>query len=75
MITADIVKYYVALLIMQYVGKPKAESTIALLCGSLIADQIYTQTRDAFDIETATGKQLEMIGNYVKAYRNVFERF
>ncbi len=62
-----LVDYYKALLIGQYRDKPKASGTIGALMGGtgaygLIADAICNQVRDGFDIETATGKQLDILG-------------
>lgn len=59
--------YYANTLIAQYYNKPKAIATIRALLGGtgpygLVADAIYTQVRDGFDLETAVGKQLDILG-------------
>lgn len=72
-----LIEYYEALLISQYSGKPKASATIGALMGGsqgtlgLIANAIYTQVRDAFDLATAQGTQLDFLGKL----RGVTRRF
>lgn len=60
----DLIDYYVNLLIIQYHNKPKARATIEALITALVASGIYFDVRDAYDIETAVGKQLDIIGKY-----------
>lgn len=61
--TADaLIAYYQRLLIVQYRMRPKAAATVAALVAGVVADAIYTQVRDAFDLATAIGKQLDFIG-------------
>lgn len=61
--TADgLVAYYQRLLIVQYRLKTKAAATVAALVVGIVADAIYTQVRDAFDLATAIGKQLDILG-------------
>ena len=62
---ADLVNYYTNLLIMQYHDKTNAKATIAAVSEQLLGDLILKQIRDAFDINTAEGVQLDMIGKYV----------
>lgn len=59
--------YYANTLIAQYYNKPKAIGTIRALMGGtgaygLIADAIANQVRDGFDLTTAVGRQLDMLG-------------
>ncbi|MES2155458.1 MAG: DUF2612 domain-containing protein [bacterium] len=73
---ADLQTYYTNLLISQYVTKPRANATIgALMVGDgdfgVIANAIYGQVRDAFNLETAAGKQLDTLGKF----RGVTRRF
>ena len=70
MATSDIINYYTNLLIMQYSGQTKAPATVAATVTPVIADQIYTQVRDAFNINTAVGVQLDILGKYIGANRN-----
>ncbi len=70
--TADqLAAYYQNLLIIQYKGKPKAAATVGLLSAQVIADLIYSQVQDGFDLATATGAQLDIIGAYIGVYRTL----
>lgn len=65
----QLISYYQALLISQYFNKPKAIGTIGALIGGtgesgLIANAIYNQVRDGFDLDTAVGKQLDTLGKF-----------
>jgi len=65
----QLIQYYAALLIVQYVVKPKALATISALVTDVVADMIYSQTEAAFDIPTAVGAQLDILGEYVGTTR------
>lgn len=56
--------YYSNLLIMQYHNKPKAKATIEAAVG-LLPDDLIMEVINGFDIETAVGKQLDILGEYV----------
>ena len=56
--------YYSNLLIMQYHGKPKAKATIEKSV-ALLPDDIILDVINGFNIETAVGKQLDILGEYV----------
>ena len=56
--------YYSNLLIMQYHNKPKAKATIEATVG-LLPDGLIMDVINGFDIETAVGKQLDILGEYV----------
>jgi hypothetical protein len=60
-----IIEAYQNLLIVQYANKPKARATIALFAQQLLANGIYWDVQDAFDIDTAVGKQLDILGKYI----------
>lgn len=60
----EIADYYVNCLIVQYHDKPKAQETIRLLVNSLLADGILFDIRDGYGLETAIGKQLDILGKY-----------
>ena len=47
----DLVAYYKNLLIKQYHDKPKAKDTIGDVTQLVAADMVYTEVRDAFDLE------------------------
>ena len=67
--TDDLKNYYSNLLIMQYNQKPKAIATIQALSGAAIASDIEGQVKTAFDLDTAIGKQLDILGNLVGVSR------
>lgn len=56
---------YTKLIIIQYKGKEKAYKTIELYVKELFADDVYFQVQDAFNLETAVGVQLDILGKYV----------
>lgn len=62
---SDIVSYYSDLLIIQYHDKPKAKAHIELLVNELLSSGILFDIRDAFNIDTAIGVQLDILGKYV----------
>ena len=68
--TEEIVEYYVNLLIIQYIQKAKARVHIASLVRPVIMDQLPVQVQDAFDINTAEGVQLDVLGKYTGVNRN-----
>jgi len=59
------VNYYTNLLIIQYHEKAKAKATIDLLARTALANGIFFDVQNGFDLETAVGKQLDIIGKYV----------
>lgn len=65
MTLSDILEYYANLLIIQYRSKEKAIATVKLVVKSLIADNLAIDTRNAYDLETAVGVQLDVIGKWV----------
>ena len=65
----SIIDYYVNLLIIQYNDRPKARATIALFIKELEASGLLFQIRDSFDINTAVGVQLDILGKYIGVNR------
>jgi hypothetical protein len=65
----EIVDYYSNLLIIQYNNKPKASATIQLMVTELIANGILFDIRDGYDIDTAVGAQLDILGKYIGVNR------
>lgn len=61
----EVINYYVNLLIIQYNNKSKARATIDLYVRNLIDNDIVQQVRDGFNLETAVGKQLDILGEYL----------
>jgi hypothetical protein len=62
----DFIKEYLNLLIIQYQGKPKATGEVTAMAGEFgkVYD-FYTSFFDAFDLDLAVGKQLDIIGKIV----------
>lgn len=73
MTTFDYGKYLSSLLIIQYHGKQKARATIEALAKMFPVDLMFA-VRDAFDIDTATGKALDVLGKYVGVSRNYIDQ-
>lgn len=67
--TDTIANYYRDLLILQYRGKDKARATVHALAKLAIVDQLPLAVQDAFDLETAIGVQLDVVGKIVGATR------
>ncbi len=70
MTTAELAKYYSDLLILQYIGKPKAYATIGAVVTPVLIDQMPIAVQNAYEIGTAVGVQLDVIGKYVGVSRN-----
>jgi hypothetical protein len=68
--------YYTNLLIIQYHDKPKAQATIQVLLNSLFpinqatGNLLFEDIRDAYNLDTAVGVNLDVIGKYVGVDRN-----
>jgi hypothetical protein len=62
---SGVVNYYVNLLITQYHDQPKAKAQISLFVNELLANGIDFAVRDAFNVESAIGVQLDVVGKYV----------
>lgn len=56
---------YTNLLIVQYNNKPKAKATIELIVEQMLAGGLIFDVQDAFDIDTAVGHQLDILGKYI----------
>lgn len=65
----SIVNYYVSLLIIQYANKPKAQAHIELIVRSILANAIFLDVLNGYDLETAVGVQLDVIGKYAGVTR------
>ena len=68
----ELLKYYPGLLIIQYNHAIKARATIEAYVNLLWANQILRQIRDSFDVDTAVGEQLDVIGIWVGVDRYYF---
>lgn len=70
MTTDQLTAYYANLLIMQYLNKPKAYATVQATAAQFVFDQLPVAVQNAYDINTAVGVQLDVLGKYVGASRN-----
>jgi len=59
------IEYYTNLLIIQYNQLEKAKATIDLHVRTLLSDNIASQVQDGYDLETAVGAQLDVLGKYI----------
>lgn len=79
MTTLELQQYYANLLILQYVGKPRAYQTIIALVAGPVMDQLPTQVNNAFVVGDtnidgvlypgAVGAQLDILGKYTGVTR------
>ena len=65
------IEYYKDLLLYQYINQPNARLVIGLLCSQAIADLLPISINEAFDIDTAVGPQLDIIGEYIGVNRTI----
>lgn len=65
----SLISYYVDLLIVQYHNKTNARATIDAVIREGIANGLVFDVRDAFSVDTASGVQLDIIGQYVGVNR------
>jgi hypothetical protein len=71
MTTSELINYYANLLILQYIGKPKAYATIQAIVGPVIMNQLPLAVQNAFNMDgTAVGVQLDVLGKYAGVTRN-----
>lgn len=70
----ELLKYYPNLLTIQYNSKNKAKATIEMLVKLLWANNMLAQIRDGFNIDTAEGVQLDVIGLWVGVDRYVYQK-
>lgn len=71
--TADeLIDYYKNLLIAQYATKTRARATVGAFVGEAVASDIQNQVRGAFDLDTAVGAQLDILGTYIGVSRLVY---
>ena len=66
-----IVEHYQDLLLEQYVNALRARQTIGALTRPAICDLVELEVQNAFDIETATGVQLDVLGEYIGFSRTI----
>lgn len=74
----ELIAYYAKLLIIQYIGKPKAYAMIQALVTPVIMNQLPLSVQNAFNLTSgvlgpvAEGVQLDVIGKYVGVTRSGF---
>ena len=68
----DLQAYYSGLLITQYRQKTKAIDTIKALVNCALCDDLPLALQRCFDLETAAGAQLDIIGRIVGVNREVY---
>lgn len=67
----DLADYYVARMASQYQLQAKAPNHVALFAKQLMADALALEISPVFDVDTAQGEQLDIIGKYVGISRDV----
>ena len=67
----DILDQYAGYLIVQYHNKTKAIKTVKLFVNSSVCDGLPLELQNCFDLSTAVGAQLTLIGKIVGVPRNV----
>ena len=72
MTTQELIDYYKGLLILQYAVQPNALATVDATIKALVQDQVVSKVRDGFDVETAIGAQLDILGKYRGINRTLF---
>lgn len=60
----SLINYYAGLLIIQYSDKPKAVAHIKLLAQTMLASAVMLDVLDGYNLDTAVGHQLDIIGKY-----------
>lgn len=68
---SETVDYYAGLLLTEYRNSPRAVATIRIYAKQAIADMLELDVQDGFDVDTALGAQLDIIGKYVGIPRNI----
>lgn len=66
----ELIEYYKNLLIIQYHSGVKARATIKMLVKLCWANFVLKSIRDGFEIDTAVGPQLDVIGQWVGVDRS-----
>lgn len=73
MTNEELKNYYANLLILQYISEPNAYATIQALIDPTLMNQLPALVQAAFDIGTAVGVQLDVIGKYAGVTRNGYD--
>jgi len=68
----QVLNYYSNQLIIQYNSLPKATATIQALANCNVCDSFFLELQNAFNLNTAVGNQLTIIGKIVGVPRNIY---
>ena len=68
---ANLIDYYKNLLIMQYRDKPKALGHVGVVLDAGMIYDVAIAVRDGFNIETAIGAQLDILGKIIGSDREI----
>jgi hypothetical protein len=68
----NLIEYYKNLLILQYSGLPKASGTIQSIAENVILYDLLVSIQNGFNIDTAIGKQLDILGKYTGVSRELY---
>ena len=72
MTNAQLLQFYVSLLILQYAGLPKFQQFIALVANQSTCDGLFLSLQTCFQLNLAVGNQLTIIGKLLGVPRTVF---
>lgn len=70
----NLVQHYKNLIIAQYQTKPKAMATMDMLLRYFIFNNVLLDIQNAYNVDTAMGKQLDYIGNIVGVDRKYIKK-
>lgn len=68
----EALNYYASQLIIQYNSLPKATGTIKALTNCSVCDDFFFQLQNCFNLSTAVGDQLTIIGRIVGVPRHIY---
>lgn len=71
MTLTDLTAYYADLLAYQFRGRPRADLTMKLFTKQAVADLFVQDLLTCYGVDTAVGAQLDILGKYVGASRNI----
>jgi hypothetical protein len=67
-----VIEYYKDTLLSQWVNQARPRGTIGTFVDCAVCDLLAIDVRDAFNIDTAVGPQLDVIGEYVNFGRTIY---
>ena len=71
----ELAKYYSDLLVIQYQNSPKAKAMVEAFAKEAMINDLPNEVMYAFDIETAEGEQLDILGKYQNVSRVISGKF